>query len=560
MSRLDSHTSTHADDVTAALDTFHKALTKRWRTEAVENVRTGNPVLTNITAHGGEPQWSNTSGRGPNWDDETRSAHAWHLSNDRCQYVAWLEGAALSATTEYPDVPNAPEGFRCEMGEIFSWIEDWAWEERVHAFDQVQLFDTNSIAALEAAHEDLLGIGARLGLEAEKERSDGEARTELGNARENARQLVGEGDDLVDKVRQIEATKDEKEESPFWAGWTGLAAAAARTGFFSSVAPTRANQGTIVGWLANLYAYRTTIIKATRENTLTAINAATKALDATVAGVTDVSGFWKGVQTGGKVVSAIGTLSGPGKAVIGGAGAVVTLAGVFGEFFLSEIPYEHQEFEIAEVVTRLHKEFKKITNELDDSETEYLDGVRAARTAINEVHRYNVELYDLTANNGEGDNRSSGFEATITTIMAISKTCYELSGDYSGLLRSMSGLAGYDRHLTGSDGAKTAGDLALLDLRDEVEEFLKTTSARYYLAGEQTYEAARDYARTDEERQATFDEIDSGWRGDPTRDDLGRYDKDNKPDFNAEREADETKDKGYDADDVDNDYVIDRAA
>jgi hypothetical protein len=558
MSRLDSQVSTHGDDVTAALDTFHKALTKRWRTEAVENVSTGNPVLTNITAHGGEPQWSNTSGRGPNWDDETRSAHAWHLSNDRCQYVAWLEGGAfgtLSATAEYPDVPNAPEGFRCEMGEIFSWIENWAWEERVHAFDQVELFDTNSIAALEAAHEDLLGIGARLGLEAEKG-SDVDVHAVLGRGRA----LIDESDDIVDKVAQIEATKDEKEASPFWAGWTGLAAAAARTGFFSSVAPTRANQGTIVGWLATLYAYRATIVKATRENTLTAINAATKALDATVAGATDLSGFWKGVQTGGKVVSAIGTLSGPGKAVIGPVGAVVTLAGVYGEFFLSKMPYEYQEFDITEVVTRLHKEFKRTTNELADSEAEYVDAVRAARNAINEVHRYNVELYDLTANNGEGDNRSSGFEATIPTIMAISKTCYGLSGDHSGLLRSMSGLAGYDRHLTGSDGAKTAGDLALLDLRDEVEEFLKTTSARYYLAGEQTYEAARDYARTDEERQATFDEIDSGWRGDPTREDLGRYDKDNKPDFNAEREADETKDKGYDADDVDNDYVIDRAA
>ncbi len=65
----------------------------------------------------------------------------------------------------------------------------------------------------------------------------------------------------------------------------------------------------------------------------------------------------------------------------------------------------------------------------------------------------------------------------------------------------------------------------------------------------------------DAERYDAFKAIDDGWRLDVTSEGpRGRYDKDNKPEFDAEREADETKDKGYDADHIDSEYLIGRAA
>jgi hypothetical protein len=306
-------------------------------------------------------------------------------------------------------------------------------------------------------------------------------------------------------VRQI-ASKDGDGQT-WWVNWTGLAADAVKSGFFASVRPTMDNQCAIAAALAILVSARAAIIEKGRCDTLSWIEWATQALYQTRTVVTDLTFGWKMVQAVGQAATIIGR----GR-IVTPTGASVALAGFLAEALAPETHHEEFRHTTGELLALLDEKIAGVHSELDGLEAQFDGTVQRLRSEIYATHSYNLELYDLTANQPEGSDRDpGGFQVAVDEILRLAEHCYGAADGYQGLAPIVAGTSLADRHLAGRDRRPTRGDMALLGVRDQFEQFLKTTCARYLVAADQVRSAARAYAELEDALEKDFRDAMNSW-------------------------------------------------
>jgi hypothetical protein len=520
----------HVDrELIPALEGFHRALSRRWQklvAQAITDNRWDFPQAIRREVRQSEGSYPNPA---PGfWNFSTEEARQ-HILTNNCSTLRQVlhqeydpeslvscEGAAFvnSDVTGYDSwvapedrFPDGPPYIDCGVKSILRQVVDWAWAERNAVFERLPLFDGLDLDLISQAHHDLIELGVALGLAAG-------AGSEAGLL---APYTTVEPEDrripqLVDGVR-FEDTPGAGRKG-LWADWTGLQADAAGSGFFASVAPTLRHQAGIAGSLANLYAYRAAIIEKGRNDGLYYVEWATESLDETKTEATSYTSGWKAMQGLG-----MGTVLAVGWHPVGAAvGSTVDLAGFLGELFFPEGPTREEPLnDMVEVVETLHNKISGLTHgELYTLEGDYYTTVNRLHSLIFNTHNYNLELYDFGENDPEGRNRdpdNSGFGAEIESILGIADFCYELGERYGELLPILARTLEAGQHLAGEDSSPTRADTRLLELRDLLESFLKTTCGRYLVAGEQTRDAAKVYVDQDDTQRQAFLDFEREWGG-----------------------------------------------
>lgn len=498
----------YAQKIGKALDGFERALARRWQRTVADAIAKNRWDFPRAIKR-------DTTNDGPIWDFSSEAAR-YHLDavTGMCQYMMWIwagQPGPLSAvrcdgwTGGFSNAPpGVPEYIECGVGSILAQVEDWAWGERVAIFERLPLFDGLELAAINDTHDAFVELGGKLGLAADSG-SEPDILGPLTNQPPESRKIPR----LVASIASEDGPGNERQS--WWAEWTGLEADWARAGFFASVAPTINNQAGIAGSLANLYALRAGIIEEGRNNGLHLVESATKALDETGTEVTNYTTGWKMVQGVGMGTS---TLVGwhPVGAVVGSG---IVLLGFLGETFLAEgLPKEVNTHDWVEVVENLHDEISVLTlGELYELENEYYAQANRLHHLVYGIHSFNLELYDFTANTPTGDPEGTGrgSYANINAVLSIAKGCYELGKQYEDLLPIIARTTTADRHLADKDRSQTRADKRLLELRDLLESFLKTTAGRYLVAGDLVKDAAKRYVEEDEEQRRAFADIMEKW-------------------------------------------------
>jgi hypothetical protein len=171
------------------------------------------------------------------------------------------------------------------------------------------------------------------------------------------------------------------------------------------------------------------------------------------------------------------------------------------------------------LVGRLNDEIVNLNLDLGRQEIGYSADASGLQELIHGIHSYNLELYDLTQNDPDGDVtcRDTAFDADIGTILEVAKRCYELAEKYAGLLPALADAATADPHLADQDGRQTLADRKVLEVRDLLNGLLQTTAGRYLVAGKQVQDAAEGYVETDsanEEDIQTFNRTIADWEED----------------------------------------------
>jgi hypothetical protein len=526
----------HAETLSAALDAFCRALTRRWREEVCNAIVVGDPSFPRWIRREASPASTNSMvsairtifpnvGRGGElrwdcWSAEARS----HLElGSACAYIWWVDhgqegelsaASCLGYTDGRQDAHggSVPDQIECGMGLILEQVADWAYAEREHVFSQLPLFDRHDVSALEAAHDALIRLGAELGLEA----ADGSDES-----------LGGSFDDMHEReITTVAASIFSREgvDNDWLAGWTGLAARQFKSGFAASVIPTVNNQSKIVGVLANLYAARAAIIEKGRRDALYWIASATVSLDQTEVVTTDRDNFWVAVEGIGMATAVVFAPSVVGSAV----GAGIALVGFMGQYLDPGSTTEVYANDMVEVVDRLDDEINNLNVALGGLEIGYSSDVDRLRETIHGIHSYNLELYDLTENPAEGDHDEpigdpdedndgdpgwddTSFTADIAAVLEFGDSCYTAGELYASLLPIIADTRRADQHLADKDGRPTLADRRLVEVRDRLEEYLKTSCGRCLVAGDELRAAAEAYVHVDTTQRDQFNRIMAGW-------------------------------------------------
>jgi hypothetical protein len=316
---------------------------------------------------------------------------------------------------------GAPQQIYCGVGSILLQVEDWAWTERDHVFQQVPLFGTHDVGAIEEAHNTLISLGKELGLE------PGSCLDESAEFSAVTDREIGS---KVDKIANYDVGSQD-----WWAGWTGLAAERAGSGFFASVAPSLNNQSRILAALAHLYSTRASIIETGRRNAITHIVEATKALYQTEMAPGGDPTVWVWVEGAGMFISIVGAWSGAGSAI----GAAVSLVGFLGQI-AAESETRAYSHDMMQVLAQLNDRISELNLEIDVREVGYASAVRGLREGIHGAHSFNLEVYDLTQNNPEGDHHeiqdldATTFSVRIGDVLRLAEHCYKLGELHAALL------------------------------------------------------------------------------------------------------------------------------
>jgi hypothetical protein len=483
----------------SALNAFHRALTRRWRELAAEAIVHNRPLPMMPQPSGDYqqrhlgPEWFS-----PAWSYSSLPARA-HVDPGACQFLAWVHGGQQRPlehvrcdgvtesvwmsleTGQY--VPVGPT-IDCGVGRVLRQVEDWAWAERTFVRSRLPALDHHDLSTLHAAFDNLATIADRLDVD------------------RGGRDVLDGGhharpDDIRGLVTEVSGGMG---VGIGWrVDWTGLAAERAAS-FLASTRPTMSNQCQIAKAMAKLCSDRGAIIEKGRRDTLAWLNWAVTCLDRTEE-VSDGSAGWVAVQAIGQGVAAAGAAN----PKVAAAGGIIALIGFLGDNLTPdtrEVVHLHQ---VAEVLAGLHQGIGQLHTELGSHEREYWHAATKLRDWIHGAHSYNLELYDLTRNNptGSGD----GFSVDVDEVLRLATGCHEMGSGYEELLPILARTSDADRHLAGPDGRPTAADSTLLEIRDLLESFLRTTAARYHIAADQLESAARAYAATDADAQDELNRI-----------------------------------------------------
>jgi hypothetical protein len=534
----------HAETLAAALDAFCEALTRRWRDEVCRAIVIGDPSVPRWIRREAAIAQPNSMisaiqrilpdvGRGEElrWDCWSAEARAHLEFGGACTYLWWVnhgQEGDLSAVTCLGHTDggqdgygrSVPERIECGMGIILEQVADWAYAEREHVFSQLPLFDRHDMVVLDAACDSFVSLGRELTQGA----ADGSGGQGTGS-------FDGAG---AREIKFVAESIARPNVGDGWlAEWTGLAAEAFTSGFAASVVPTVINQSRIVEVLASLYAARATIVEKGRRDALYWISSATVSLDETETVHVDRTNFWVAVEGIGMATGLVFAATGAGVVV----GAGIALAGFVGQYLDPGSTTEVYADNMVEIVGRLNDEIGKLNREIATLEIGYLSDVGNLRESIHGVHSFNLELYDLTQNDAEGDHGEPGRDDTIFTaeiefVLGLSEDCYTAGELYAQLLPIIAETRQADRHLADLDGRPTPADLQLIEVRDQLEEYLKTTCGRYLLAGDQVRGAAEAYVRVDTSQRDQFHSLMAGW----DEHEIGEF----RPDFDPEDYAEAT--------------------
>ncbi|MGK4592375.1 hypothetical protein [Amycolatopsis sp. w19] len=483
-----------------ALDDFCQALTKRWMEDAVDAMAKLSPAVPCST----EP-----------WAWQWQAESYGHLSHgeDLCGYLTWVMDGLHG---HYKDVhcdgwnPQTQKYVECHVERNLAQIERLAWNRRQEVAKFVPQLEGPDLAKLEAAHNTFLNVAGNLGFEDKNGR---------------VAELLGQGA-VVRNVEWLAGSTSANEE--WFIEWTGLAAKAFREGFFASIAPTMAHQSLILASLSTLYSTRAATIQATRLNIVKRLNWATKKLDEKVTlkvftadsilekvdGAKTLHGIATNLlSAGAKLSKVVKTVDEAGGKVLGPVGAVLDLA-VFAGGIIKGLTVEQDAMSLQDILQKLTTSIQDEHNALSGLEADFGANVLALQKAIAGVHSYELELYDLTANtlpNQTDRAKYKGVRVEVHFLLRVAQTCFEAADAYSVQLRILAEADGADRHLAGRDEQTCTGDDTTLEIRDAVEQFMRTSCARFLLAGEQLRKAAEAYARIDGELSDDLKKMFADW-------------------------------------------------
>ncbi|WP_026929980.1 hypothetical protein [Glycomyces tenuis] len=531
----------HLAAIAERMDQFEKALVKRWRREIAERVNSDEPIVTSIVRNTfGNPVPGYLAGQ---FTSAEWSAHKTYCGTmphyleggdpgdaGRCE--GWLDpnGQPVEVENSSGEMVAIGPKIDCPLDAALAMVDQWAVQERSAIEPSIPKFQGHDVAKLESAYD-----------AAKKLREATLAEyTDVDISQGGHRDLAG-GGDLPGTVAKIWSKDSESRD--WWVGWTGLAADHVRGNFCTSAGPTLMNHSVIATALGNLVTTRAAIIEAGRNNGLHLIERATAAL-----GEVDASPFtetegWKSVQSGLDAFSLWSALGGPlPKAVA----AALKLLQFLGDKWFAEVEAHTFADAMVDIVTGLVDGFIELNDQLDEQEAQYREAAASAMEAINDAASFDLELYDLTENTPGGTDSAGsaeGYTVDISNVLTLAEHC-ELAGeDYEGLLRHFEDLFDAEPHLADKDGDPTAADKDVKQMFADFKGFVKTTSARYYLAHEEIRAAAEAYAQVDEDSAAAVERTLDSW----DRSGVGEVD----PGFDVDRAARPTE---RDEDASDNPY------
>jgi hypothetical protein len=115
-----------------------------------------------------------------------------------------------------------------------------------------------------------------------------------------------------------------------------------------------------------------------------------------------------------------------------------------------------------------------------------------------------LELYDFAGGEHGSSAPADGFTAPVDDVYLLSEHCLKASQEYEKVIAKVVSTDDADYELTGEGGDKTAADTELIDTKDALVSFLKTTCARYYEASERLHDTARDYFGVEADNEEVF--------------------------------------------------------
>ena len=99
----------------------------------------------------------------------------------------------------------------------------------------------------------------------------------------------------------------------------------------------------------------------------------------------------------------------------------------------------------------------------------------------------------------------TGYHVDIDVVMSLAQNSYSAAEQYAQILTKITRTDGAAPHLADKDGVATGADSDVVSMIDEFYEYLKTTTARYQLVGEQLEETARTYVANENDQQEVYD-------------------------------------------------------
>lgn len=521
----------HAQTLESRMKDFHTALTKRWRIEAIDEVCRQVPVTTFLARSTG-PFGA------PDLKHFLDIRVLYHLGF--CHYRNWAsEGGNGDLPSSCPgetgfqghEMPvedrnnpgklvQIPPTITCPMPDLMSQVEDWAYAERDSIFARLPLFDAHEQSKLKTAYDALEKLKNALYLEGWQDVGSGEQYS-----------LAG-GGDLPGTVTKL-WVKD-ADSLDWWVEWTGLAASTVKGGFLRSTGPTLINHSIIAIALGNLISNRAAIIEHGRNNALYWIEQSTNVLDDKSMSTTDLVPGWKTVTAIGMTVAIYGAATGPGAVPAAVAGGTLQLIGFLGENLFPKIERWDFAQEMKAIVTNFSDRIDSLNENLTTEEGEYAAEVSEMRAAVNGASSFDLELYDLTENSPDGTaaKEEGGFNANVDDILRLGEFCEDAASAYEDLLVQFRDIVAVEGHLADKDGSPIAADTDVVALCNEFLEYVKTTSARYYLARDQIVAAAEAYAESDASQAAAFERTMEDWESQG----VGTE----QPGFDAKKEAGDT--------------------
>jgi hypothetical protein len=473
--------SEYSASLSAALNGYWQTLEVRWTKD------TGKTLYGGTSAISGAPEPLRWQVPPESWR---------HLQT--CPVVAWAMNDGTPASR-----PDSCDGWsvpdtkyvECKALDVFRQVGDWAWAKREELARAVpDLAGGPELSFLEEAHTSLASVNSAL----QSEGSLGD------HALRSMVDWLSTGDPNSSQVRG------------WMKGWSGLAADSLAGGLFMSVKPTLHNHTTLTEWLGNCYSVRSTIIHTTRNNVLNLIGRLTGELnEVAVAKPLDLAKE-KLVVSAASQAWTIAKIGVEALAKFSHVGTVISLIG----FALGNIDTagktEFKFAQLSEFFSHVDTGVRTLHSEMDSAEAEYANAVTAIDQAIAGTDRSKLELYDFTHHSPDGDSSDPSpkdqYAVDVNTVLEMAQYCYDVAEIYSGLLNKLATTAYSDGQLAGRGVAPTAADRGVVQLREDIESFFTTTTARYLTAGDRIKAAAKLYVQNDEYQRERYEKTISEWR------------------------------------------------